>query len=164
GRSERRGESYSGPYVEPLSEARTPLADFFRILLISVIAASLEFHSNVTEEVVYQVVRTRFTLAALVLTARFMMETGSAFGEPNKVEKAAAAKVSIDEAIATARENVPGTVIDVELEQKHDRLIWGIEVVTPEKQVKKIHIDAQMRSVIDVEEEKMKSKRIHRRN
>jgi hypothetical protein len=33
GRSERRGESYSGPYVEPLSEARTPLADFFRILL-----------------------------------------------------------------------------------------------------------------------------------
>jgi len=33
GRSEQRGESYSGPYVEPLSDARTPLADFFSILL-----------------------------------------------------------------------------------------------------------------------------------
>ena len=33
GRSERSGESYSGPYVEPLSDARTPLAVFFRILL-----------------------------------------------------------------------------------------------------------------------------------
>jgi hypothetical protein len=33
GRSERRGESYSVPYAEPLSDARTPLADFFRILL-----------------------------------------------------------------------------------------------------------------------------------
>ena len=33
GRSKRRGESYSLPYVEPLSDARTPLADFFRILL-----------------------------------------------------------------------------------------------------------------------------------
>ena len=33
GRSERRGESYSLPYVERLSDARTPLADFFRILL-----------------------------------------------------------------------------------------------------------------------------------
>ena len=33
GRSERRGESYSVPYVEPLSDARTTLADFFRILL-----------------------------------------------------------------------------------------------------------------------------------
>jgi hypothetical protein len=33
GRSERRGESYSVPYVEPLSEARTMLADFVNRLL-----------------------------------------------------------------------------------------------------------------------------------
>jgi len=33
GRSERRGEAYSVPYVEPLSDVRTPLADFFSILL-----------------------------------------------------------------------------------------------------------------------------------
>jgi hypothetical protein len=33
GRSERRGESYSALYGEPLSDERTPLADFFRILL-----------------------------------------------------------------------------------------------------------------------------------
>jgi hypothetical protein len=33
GRSERRGDAYSVPYVEPLSDARTPLADFFSILL-----------------------------------------------------------------------------------------------------------------------------------
>ena len=33
GRSERRGESYSAPYVEPLSDARTTRADFFSILL-----------------------------------------------------------------------------------------------------------------------------------
>jgi len=33
GRSERRGESYFGPYVEPLSDARTKLAGFFNSLL-----------------------------------------------------------------------------------------------------------------------------------
>ena len=33
GRSERRGESYSGRYVESLSDARTLLADFFNTLL-----------------------------------------------------------------------------------------------------------------------------------
>ena len=33
GRSELRGSTYSAPYVEPLSDARTPLADIFRILL-----------------------------------------------------------------------------------------------------------------------------------
>ncbi len=33
GHSERRGESYSVLYVEPLSDARTMLADVFSILL-----------------------------------------------------------------------------------------------------------------------------------
>jgi len=32
GRSERRGDAYSVLYVEPLSDARTKLADFFNIL------------------------------------------------------------------------------------------------------------------------------------
>ena len=34
GRSERRGESYSAPYVEPLSDARTMLADFVNSLQV----------------------------------------------------------------------------------------------------------------------------------
>jgi hypothetical protein len=33
GRSKRRGDPYSVRYVEPLSEARTPLAEFVSILL-----------------------------------------------------------------------------------------------------------------------------------
>jgi hypothetical protein len=33
GRSERSGNAYAFRYVEPLSEARTLLADFFSILL-----------------------------------------------------------------------------------------------------------------------------------
>ena len=34
GRSQRRGESYSFPYGEPLSVARTKLVDFFNILFV----------------------------------------------------------------------------------------------------------------------------------
>jgi hypothetical protein len=34
GRSKRGGDAYSLPYVEPLSAARTKLADFFNILLV----------------------------------------------------------------------------------------------------------------------------------
>jgi hypothetical protein len=34
GRSERRGEAYFISYVEPLSDARTPLAVFVNILLM----------------------------------------------------------------------------------------------------------------------------------
>jgi hypothetical protein len=40
GRSERRGEAYSASYVEPLSDARTPLADFFSILLVRLLCGS----------------------------------------------------------------------------------------------------------------------------
>ena len=47
GRSERRGESYSGPYVEPLSDVRTPLAGFFRILLGAIgLSVSKDVDSN----------------------------------------------------------------------------------------------------------------------
>jgi hypothetical protein len=42
GRSERRDESYSFPYGESLSEARTKLADFFRILPSRNLARSWE--------------------------------------------------------------------------------------------------------------------------
>ncbi len=104
----------------------------------------------------------KFTLAALVLAASLIMEVGSASGEPNKVEKAAAAKVSIHEAIKIASEKVLGTVIGVELEQKHERLIWEVEIVTSEKAIMKIHIDAEIGGVIAVKEEKAKAKNVKR--
>lgn len=107
---------------------------------------------------------TKILLVALLMAAKSMTMIDLVWAEPNKFERAAAAKISIDEAIATAREKVSGTVIDVELEQKHDRLIWEIEVVTTEKQVKDVHIDAHTGTIIGVEEELVKSKRIHRRH
>jgi uncharacterized membrane protein YkoI len=105
----------------------------------------------------------KVTLAALVLAAGIMTMMEHVSAEPNKFEKAASANVSIDEAVTTARENVSGTVIEAALEQKHDRLMWEVKIVTAEKQVMEIHIDAQTGTIIDVEE-KVKSKRIHRRN
>jgi hypothetical protein len=35
GRSERRGQAYIGPYVEPISNARTTLAGFFNSRLVT---------------------------------------------------------------------------------------------------------------------------------
>ncbi len=44
GRSEQGGEAYSVLYVEPLSDARTPLADFFSILLTRLLCQDVESH------------------------------------------------------------------------------------------------------------------------
>jgi len=70
------------------------------------------------------------------------------------IEMAAKAKVTIDEAIKTASEKVPGKVVEAELEKKHDTLVWEVEVVTAENKVMEVHIDAESGAVIDVEEEK----------
>lgn len=69
------------------------------------------------------------------------------------VEMAVKAKVTIDEAIKTASEKVPGKVVEAELEKKHNTLVWEVEVVTAENKVMEVHIDAESGAVIDVEEE-----------
>lgn len=70
------------------------------------------------------------------------------------IDMAATAKVTIDQAIKTASEKVPGKVVEAELEKKHDKLVWEVEVVTAENKLMEVHIDAESGDVIDVEEEK----------
>jgi uncharacterized membrane protein YkoI len=80
--------------------------------------------------------------------------TGKKDEAKETVEMAATAKVTIDEAIKTASEKVPGKVVEAELEKKYNALVWEVEVVTAENKVMEIHIDAESGVVIDVEEEK----------
>jgi uncharacterized membrane protein YkoI len=77
------------------------------------------------------------------------------------VEMAAKAKVTIDQAIKTALEKVPGKVVEAELEKKHNTLVWEVEVVTAENKVMEVHIDAESGAVIDVEDEMSKKDMKH---
>jgi uncharacterized membrane protein YkoI len=102
-------------------------------------------------------------LAMLVLAAGTVTVADSAFGEEHdKLEMAASAKVTIDEAIKTASAKLAGKIIEAELEKKHNKLVWEVEVVTAENKVMEVHIDAETGAVIDVEEEKTKSGRLKR--
>lgn len=103
---------------------------------------------------------------AIVLTAGTLVAAGAAYGDDNgkngKAEMAAAAKVTIDQAVKTASEKVSGKIIEAELETKHNKLVWEVEVVTAEKKVMEVHIDADTGAVIDVEEEKAESKKMRK--
>lgn len=103
-----------------------------------------------------------FALSVL-LAAGTLATAGIAFGDEqeknDKAEMAAAAKVSIDQALKTALEKVSGKIIEAELEKKHNKLVWEVEVVTADKKVMEVHIDADTGAVIDVEEEKAAPKR-----
>ena len=64
------------------------------------------------------------------------------------------AKVTIDQAIKTASEAVPGTVVEAELEKKHGKTIWEVEVLGADEAVTEVHIDAATGAVIDTEAKK----------
>lgn len=68
------------------------------------------------------------------------------------VDMSKTAKVTADQAIKTATEKVAGKVIEAELERKHDRAVWEVEIVGADDKVMEVHIDADTGAVIDVEE------------
>ena len=78
--------------------------------------------------------------------------------ESNVAELAKEAKVTVDQAIKTATEKVQGTVVEAELEKKHDKTIWEVEVVGADGKVSEVHIDAATGAVIDVEDKKAEKK------
>lgn len=76
-------------------------------------------------------------------------------GETKKaVELSRTAKVTIDQAIKTATEKVPGTVIETELEEKHGKAVWEVEIVSGDGKVTEVHVDADSGAIVATEEKK----------
>ena len=111
----------------------------------------------------------RFGISAIVfavLVGTSLIATGPAWSdkkgkheeEGNVADLAKEAKVTVDQAIKTATEKVQGTVVEVELEKKHDKTIWEVEIVGADGKVSEVHIDAATGAVIDVEGKKDEKK------
>ena len=66
------------------------------------------------------------------------------------------AKVTAEQAIKTAMEKVPGTVVEAELEKKHGKTVWEVEILGADGKVTEVHIDAADGTVIDTEAKKAK--------
>ncbi len=69
-----------------------------------------------------------------------------------KIQMSQNATVTIDQAIKSASDKVPGKVIEAELEKKHDKAVWEVEIVTADNKIQEIHVDPMSGDVIDVEE------------
>lgn len=78
--------------------------------------------------------------------------------EPKVADLVKDAKVTIDQAIKTASEKVQGTVVEAELEKKHGKTVWEVEIVGADGNVTEVHIDAATGGVIDTEEKKEQKK------
>lgn len=69
----------------------------------------------------------------------------------NVAELVKDAKVTIDQAIKTAVEKVPGTAVEAEIEKKHDKTVWEVEILGADGKMTEVHIDAATGEVIDTE-------------
>ena len=74
--------------------------------------------------------------------------------EGNVADLVKDSKITIDQAIKTAQEKVPGPVVEAELEKKHGKTVWEVEVVGADGKVTEVHIDAASGTVIDTEAKK----------
>jgi uncharacterized membrane protein YkoI len=72
------------------------------------------------------------------------------------VEMSKTAKVTVEQAIKTASEKMAGKVIEAELEKKHGKAVWEVEIVGEDGKVTEVHVDADSGAVIDTEEKKEK--------
>lgn len=69
------------------------------------------------------------------------------------------AKVTIEQAAKTALEKVPGTVVEAELEKKHGKTTWEMEVLGADGTVTEVCIDAVTGAVIDTETKDKKAEK-----
>jgi uncharacterized membrane protein YkoI len=104
----------------------------------------------------------RFAMMTAIASAALLSMSLPAWSDEKEEGKPAelvkSAKVTIDQAIKTASEKVQGTVIEAELEKKHDKIIWEVEVYAADGKVSEVHVDADSGAVIDVEDKKDKKK------
>ncbi len=69
------------------------------------------------------------------------------------------AKVTAEQAIKTATDKVPGTVVEAELEKKHGKTVGEVEMLGADGNVTEVHIDAADGTVIDTEAKKDEKKK-----
>lgn len=74
------------------------------------------------------------------------------------IAMAMVATITIDQAIKTALDNFPGKVVEAELEKKHEKAVWEVEILTAEQALMVVLIDADSGAVITTEEKRIGGK------
>jgi hypothetical protein len=95
------------------------------------------------------------TAGMLAMLAGLAILAPAFAAQPTEAELRAEAKVTQDEATATALAKVPqGTVKSVELEKEHGKLVWSFDVAKPGvKGVTEVQVDAITGKIVSLKKE-----------
>lgn len=102
----------------------------------------------------------RFFNTTTVLTgiSVLCLTTGLALGydredKESESVQATSAKVSMEQAIETAKAKFPGRVVESELESEDGNLVYEVKIVNDSGRAQEIEIDAQSGKILDSENE-----------
>ncbi len=70
----------------------------------------------------------------------------------SEAKYAGMAKISLEAAVNTARQQIPGEVLQAELENENGSLIYGVEIVKPDHSTVDVKIDAGNGRILKTEE------------
>ena len=74
----------------------------------------------------------------------------------NESVQASSAKVTMEQAIQTAKTKFPGRVVEAELESEDGALVYEVEIVSASGETQEIEIDAQSGKILGSESENEK--------
>jgi uncharacterized membrane protein YkoI len=95
--------------------------------------------------------KTAMTVAALVLTA-WLTPAWAIFESKN--ELAAMARISMEQAIATALAEVPGKAIEAEIEKEDGRPAFEVKILSSmSDKVRKVHVDAETGKIMKTDKD-----------
>jgi len=93
-------------------------------------------------------------LTVIAVTGLMLTFSTPAWSGNKHADLAKDAKVTLDQAVKTALEKIPGTAVEAELEKKHGKTVWEVEILDADGKVTEVHIDAGTGTVIDTETKK----------
>ncbi|MEO5631884.1 MAG: PepSY domain-containing protein [Nitrospiraceae bacterium] len=66
-----------------------------------------------------------------------------------KLEFGRTARISIEQAIQTAKQQVSGKVIEAELEEEHGKRVWEVEIMTADDRIRKVYVDSETGGIVE---------------
>ncbi len=72
------------------------------------------------------------------------------------------AKITAEQAMKTALNHFPGTVIEVVLDKMYDKTLWEVEILTGEQAILVVQIDAELGLVLATEEKMVGKRQEHK--
>lgn len=56
----------------------------------------------------------------------------------------------LNDILLNVKKEIPGTVLEVELERKHNKLVYEIEILQSQGSVKEVYVDARTGEIISI--------------